>query len=276
MRGKLKLFWAGGARRIVNYGDALSKPVLERLTGRPIVFAKPATADIAAAGSIFKSFMSTRWRRPFRGRFDPLVVWGSGSLASDSLARTNYGAQWVEIRAVRGPRTRREIGAPEDLPLGDPGLLAPLLLDERTPTKAYAIGFVPHKDDRYFSGLHDLVAQHRHAIAIDLTNPDLIEVTKTIARCDLIVSSSLHGVIVADALGVPNVFAQRVASKRAPEDVEFKFQDYFESIGRPCVVPIRLEDALDPKLLEQNAQLAAPERVAKISTELVSLIADFS
>ena len=58
------------------------------------------------------------------------------------------------------------------------------------------------------------------------TPRDLIE---QISRYDACISSSLHGVIVAESLGLPTVavsFGDRVAGG------QFKFDDYFEGTGR--------------------------------------------
>ena len=90
------------------------------------------------------------------------------------------------------------------------------------------ICFVPHAQDLDYeqiknppSGLQILtVKQHWEPMVEQLR------------LCDFIVSSSLHGIIVGDALGIPTMWFQFKGG--ATEDTEgtFKYRDYFESIGR--------------------------------------------
>lgn len=53
------------------------------------------------------------------------------------------------------------------------------------------------------------------------------EVLRQIAACEFIVSSSLHGLVIADAYGVPNV---RVRLSLGLID-ELKFDDYYSAFG---------------------------------------------
>jgi len=50
--------------------------------------------------------------------------------------------------------------------------------------------------------------------------------------CDFIVSTSLHGIIVGDALGIPTMWFQFKGGVTENTEGSFKYRDYFESIGR--------------------------------------------
>ena len=54
-------------------------------------------------------------------------------------------------------------------------------------------------------------------------------VLEHICSCRAVVSSSLHGLVCADAYGIPNVWLDEFAL----EEGHFKFRDYFASQGRP-------------------------------------------
>ena len=53
-------------------------------------------------------------------------------------------------------------------------------------------------------------------------------VVEKIAKCKTIISSSLHGLIIADSLGIPNVHV--VVTDKLLGD-GFKFDDYYSSYG---------------------------------------------
>ena len=63
---------------------------------------------------------------------------------------------------------------------------------------------------------------------------DPLNVLRLIGSCTKVISSSLHGLIVADAFGIPRR-AERFAGMEANrhEGGDFKFRDYGASIGQP-------------------------------------------
>jgi polysaccharide pyruvyl transferase len=129
----------------------------------------------------------------------------------------------ADVRAVRGPMTLAGSGVMHPVALGDPGLLAPLLLEER-PDTTNAIGVVPHWQDT------DLAVRewdrHTDALLIDVRRPPE-QVIAEIASCERIVSSSLHGLIVADAFGIPRQWSWFSKIQGGG----FKVADYAASIG---------------------------------------------
>jgi hypothetical protein len=139
--------------------------------------------------------------------------------------------------AVRGPITaqlvRRAGGTPPTV-LGDPALLLPRFhCPDVTPTEQ--IGFVPHYID------HDdpqVAAWPGTLINVLRGNP--LDVVAEIRTCRAILSSSLHGIIVAHAYGIPAAWV-RLASRLNGDDV--KFADYAASVGIDLVPYSRLSDA---------------------------------
>src|SRR5699024_7037980 len=129
----------------------------------------------------------------------------------------------LEALAVRGTRTAARV-TPRDgqePALGDPGLLAPLFLDGPV-RKRYARGVIPH----YKAAASPFVAAMR-ALGQDVRIIDVgwtpQEVAREIAACDAVISSSLHGLIFSDALGVPNLH-MRLGGKIGGG--LYKFRDY--------------------------------------------------
>jgi hypothetical protein len=124
----------------------------------------------------------------------------------------------AKIMAIRGPLSAR--GLQGDFALGDPGLLASLLI---TPQAVkYDIGVIPHWSDTEL--------MNRFAYGHWIGPKDgAMRVMTEIAKCRRIVTSSLHGAIVADSLGIPRQL--EMAPNLSKEGNDFKFRDYAASIG---------------------------------------------
>ncbi|WP_255371938.1 polysaccharide pyruvyl transferase family protein [Cellulosimicrobium sp. CUA-896] len=162
------------------------------------------------------------------------VVWGSG--VNGKLVDREHALSDVDVRAVRGPRTRdfaRRRGAEVPEVYGDPGLLVGHLW-----TRSALAGDRPRTDHLVVPNLHDLAAADRAHPTLSPRSP-LDVCLGTIAASGFVVASSLHGVVVADALGVPARFV------RSAVEPELKYRDYLEGTGRADVeIAETVEDAL--------------------------------
>lgn len=180
------------------------------------------------------------------------VVWGTG--VNGKIHDRDYRFSTLDVRAVRGPLTldflrRRGIEAPDVF--GDPGLLLPELwpgLREAVAHKRYRTTVLPNLNeiDRYSS--HPDFLSPRAPIA---------DVVERIAGSERVVGSSLHAIVIADALGVPSSLI------RTAEEPSFKYDDYFRGTGRESYEVFGdLGSALaarprDPELSWDPAPLAA-------------------
>ncbi|MGO2748736.1 MAG: polysaccharide pyruvyl transferase family protein [Pseudoclavibacter sp.] len=147
------------------------------------------------------------------------LVWGSG--INGKSVEAQFALPGLDVRAVRGPLTRSRLAAdgisvPEIF--GDPGLLVPELFPQLKNAARRGVTIVPN--------LHDWPLFENDSRAVD-PRGDLRVVIERIARSELVVGSSLHGVVVAESFGVP---ARLV---RAGSEPLFKYEDYYEGTGRP-------------------------------------------
>ncbi|WP_347331861.1 polysaccharide pyruvyl transferase family protein [Marinimicrobium locisalis] len=146
----------------------------------------------------------------------------------------------LDVRAVRGPLTKRRLelnGVPCPSVFGDPAWLLPRLYRPETSLAPARIGLVLHFSDR--ARVQGRYTMPEGVLCIDIQDP-VERVIDQICCCDLIVSSSLHGIIVAHAYGKPAVWSEL---RPLPSGDRSKFLDYFASldIDEPSPVLLNLE-----------------------------------
>jgi pyruvyltransferase len=167
-------------------------------------------------------------------------VWGSGFMNDAGKV------EGKTVLAVRGPLTAERLvkqGFPKCETYGDPALLLPLWLPPAA-TKKHKIGIVPHwKETDLF-----LERYEHDFMVVDLRTRDVKRVVQEITSCDYILSTSLHGLIVAHAYNIPALWIK----EGYIETDGFKFADYLSSVGIPVY-----------EGFEVGADLANPENYFK-------------
>lgn len=223
----IKLYWWRGdgahdpARQ--NFGDYLSPLLVEMVARRPVVYAPAEQADMFAIGTILKRERKARSRFFFFPR--RLHIWGSGAGDADERFSGRHF-----YHAVRGTFTRERIQpAPATAPaLGDPGLLVRDYWSGRPlPQKRYALGVIPHFVDQDSEAVAQLLSIPGSRL-INVFSP-IDEILEEVMRCHYVISSSMHGLIISDAFGIPNrriVISGRIKSSD-------KFADYYSAFGMP-------------------------------------------
>lgn len=200
-----------------NFGDTLTLPLLRHFTGRGVERAdKTELGKVVGVGSVMHCI------RPGD------VVWGTG-VQEDR----RYSAAKTEFLAVRGPISRAAIdNASVPDVYGDPGLLLPLMYDPVVEVR-HSLGIVPHYLDAALSR-----AKHPDALHISVKR-DWRHVVRQVKSCRRIIATSLHGIIAAEAYGIPVVW--HGSYSRNLVSTNLKFQDYFLGTGRECQRPGVLE-----------------------------------
>ena len=151
------------------------------------------------------------------------VVWGTGCITQNAIFHKPY-----KILAVRGPLTRNEfklkgIECPDVY--GDPALLFPLIWN-KTKKKTHKIGIIPHYVD-INNPIIERLKKEGYKI-IDICS-GITEFLEDLLSVEIVLSSSLHGLIAADAYGIPN---SRIVFSNKLFGGHFKFIDYCLSVGR--------------------------------------------
>lgn len=264
----IKLYWCRGKGRDDesqrNFGDYLSPLLVEMLAGKPVIYAPVHKADMMAIGSIMpREQKARRFLLPRR-----LHIWGTGTDAPGlSFSARHY------YHAVRGLKTREQIAGLRSFPaLGDPGLLASHWWAGRaTPDKRYRIGLIPHYVDRDNPHVQQ-AAKLPGVQLIDVFWP-VEEVLRAVQACDFVLSSSMHGLIVADAFGVPN----RRLTLSTGRISDYKFIDYYSAFGMDEPAPMAGDalSGLDRQDLDELFGDYARPGLGEIQAQLIKVFPAF-
>jgi pyruvyltransferase len=216
-----------------NFGDALTPFILKNLTRRKVEWAQHDEAELFCIGSLFRLISDRSSQSPFNSN-RPLYVWGTGVMTPNHIKAADFNFfKSVNIRAVRGPLTSKLIDphSSSSIALGDPGLLIPEIFQpKRFNFFKSRIGLVLHHSQKLSDDILFKIQKQNIKIKIIYTDTnDIYSVLNKIARCQIILSSSLHGLIAADALNIPNTWINTGGIHVNPR---FKFYDYALGVQR--------------------------------------------
>jgi len=205
-----------------NLGDVLNPYIVEKLSGRPPRYV-PRGKCLLAIGSTIK--FAT----------EETVVWGAGTPRMSD--RLNPKADY---RAVRGPLTRQLVQqSGGDCPpvYGDPTSFLPGLYRPDRMTKRYRLGLVLHHSNE---GEVQAGEGVRPISVIRGSYEEIERFIDELHECDSVLSTSLHGLIVAHAYGIPARWCE-VPDSAAPLPGDgTKFHDYMLSVGLEPEAPLAL------------------------------------
>lgn len=146
---------------------------------------------ILSTGSVFNYSLPTS------------IVWGTGCIDKEKI-----GDNPKKIYSVRGPLTRQLLldkgfECPEIY--GDPALFFPIIYNPTPRIITHKIGFVPHYIE-FENQKHIKLISKLNKLGIKIINPCAGEYKfiDELLSVEKVISSSLHGLIAADAYNIPN------------------------------------------------------------------------
>lgn len=217
-----------------NFGDELGPALIEEFSGRKVQYKDIGINRIDRLKAVLKLDLKkvNTIYFPHQKVFSSIgsilswlpkgtIVWGSGFMNSNEKFKGG------KILAVRGKLTERLLklqGHKLELIYGDPALLLPLWIKPEK-FKKYKLGIIPHWSEyEYFK---DTYGEQHHVI--DLRSNNIKDILSEITSCEYILSSSLHGIIVAHSYQIPALW---IKHGNIGTD-GFKFHDYFSSVEIP-------------------------------------------
>ncbi|MDO6559197.1 polysaccharide pyruvyl transferase family protein [Paraglaciecola chathamensis] len=152
------------------------------------------------------------------------TLWGTGRNGKIDDSKHTFNS--LDVRSVRGPLTReyllsKGISCPETY--GDPAILSPLFYPEVImcpdgPTQEFVIVPQLNDDMAFYAGYEDLLVSPRMYPGAFI---------KAILKGKTVISSSLHGIILAEAYGRNAIFLDSGSG-----ETQFKYDDYYLGTGR--------------------------------------------
>lgn len=253
-------FWADVRS---NFGDQIGPWLVQEIAGKRIINTRYSTQDhgrmLATVGSVIQMLPTSATTAA--------DIWGTGIMRDPSSEELEGLKKLtdVAVHAVRGKLTRNvlieQLGWDVPEVYGDPALLCPrFFTPEIDPSPRANVAFVPHfKHIEYHfanaAEFQNSLGDRAHVVDV---HADLRDVITQIASSKVCVSSSLHGIIIAQAYGVPWVWLytpdKNIGGGR------FKFDDFFSTLADPetvasVSVPVDDFPGLDFEELPRKAAL---------------------
>ncbi len=152
------------------------------------------------------------------------TVWGSGVLRGNLLHRLEK--RNLDIRAVRGPLTRTVLlDYGYDVPevYGDPAILMPEIYVPNNKEKIMKYGVILHHTSELQRNA--LSNSDKNVLVIDIRTNDYMSFLDQLNSVDVVISQSLHGIILAEGYGIKAVLLK-------PQSDFFKYYDYYYGTER--------------------------------------------
>lgn len=230
----IPLYHYNYAHGVPNVGDFCGRFIVENMSSKQVIY-----TDIASDVHKYATIGSIITEAVGKNTF----FWGSG-IKTEKRVPPSHST----YLAVRGPLTysvlkKNSVECPKIF--GDPALLLPLIIEKPRLSVKYNIGIIPHFfDKRFIHRESEIYNLKEEATVIDIDTDDITGFVQKIHECEFIISSSLHGVIISHAFGIPAIWMRFSRDVRIGGGSSFKFHDYFLSCGielytPPVVNPIK-------------------------------------
>ena len=213
---KLRVFYSN----INNFGDKITPFLLKKVFN--LSFTLLNRRRMSRIGCS-KDFLMGCGSLLSRNNLNNSYIWGTGMLKEVAVLK----GKPKKIYAVRGTETRKimlknGIDCPENY--CDPCYLLKKTHPKKI-EKKYELGCIPHFVDERSEFISSLISKKVKIINVKGNIDKVIEETKS---CKNIISSSLHGVILADTFNIPRL-PIKISDKVWGGD--FKFLDYGYSVN---------------------------------------------
>jgi pyruvyltransferase len=238
-----------------NFGDAISDILYTNLSNKNIIVVPLNCNKISylTTGSVLRLSNENN------------IIIGTGFInENDDIGKGEWGSNTnnnvykkpIKILSVRSPKTRKKLlnmGIECPKIYGDPLILLPLVYN--LPVKqCYKIGVLPHYIDNNIQVTNMFVEKlQKKYTTLYIDNikcgKNFKPLINNIRKCEYLISSSLHGIIMGIIYGKKTIF---VAFSENVVGENFKFYDFFESININYDIPKYDDDNILDKYIKIN------------------------
>ncbi len=217
-----RLYVRRNGRSLSNFGDAVSPLIMRELTGHTYRWAPLRSAELVSVGSVLNAYAKVG---------SEAYIFGSGVRVEHEFKSRTRSIPSDRIGGVRGHHSAKTLGLSADRVIGDPALvvseLLPTRVHRRTGTRVLVL---PHfATFGHRRAIQSLNALKNLGYEVILPNQDPVNIAGKIRGADLLITSSLHGIIFADSVNTP---VTRVSFPDVEHENDFKYHDYESLYGR--------------------------------------------
>jgi len=215
------IYWTQG-EKVKNFGDVLTECLIDQLLIAPIFQAD----RYRLIGSALDEALLAEDLRRLGNPHATLACWGCGARSERPLSIELR--QRVFLFGVRGPLSRDALGLPADTPIGDPGLLVPLIYHPtEMPEMLGRTLCVPHFHEPLSNlQLHEKTGADQILRPQVTSSSEAQRLIDAIFSADFVLAGSLHAAIIACAYNRPFAFMNA-----GYLDTPFKWRDFAASIN---------------------------------------------
>ena len=251
-------YWKKKVRRICcfrgfsNFGDMLNL-YISRYVYNWSVVPDLGNSDLYCIGSL----LSTITERKTENRKTDVV----GAGFHRDIVKPEDFKDKLNVYALRGKLSFQKMSqlfpVKSNVVLADPAVLVRKMVDKAKVENQNRVGVIPHYYDKNSEYLKNIKVSNLKIISVE-DNP--IQVMRDILSCKCVLSSSLHGLIVSDALGVPNrrvVFSDQIIGG------DLKYNDYYS---------VYFDNLADAKRkIDLRQEIINDEKIDQIISEYVNV-----
>lgn len=216
-----------------NWGDYINPFLVNKITGKRVVSYK-RIYNIKNKQKLFGVGSILHHRR-----LENSIIWGSGFIYPPKKLH-GKPSQILALRGEKSAKIFEDFGVSHSGVYGDPALLFPSFYNPVGELK-YKIGIIPHYSELGDFKNSQVLSENKDVKIISPMVPknEVYKIIDQIKECEIVISSSLHGLILADSYQKPSL---RFNYSNKLVGGNFKFEDYYSGVGLKNHNTIQIND----------------------------------